>query len=148
MALHISGFNGGDNIGCGYHPSRPQVPPGRCGATKDEADAVGGCKAFKETPPSFELEALLQKFTQMRDEALERYQQAKTELDEARLPIPDLERNERALSEHLETQRTEREKLVAEAAGLKSLSTSEKAIIDDAEAALNTLEACNMEEPR
>jgi hypothetical protein len=120
-----------------------KCPPGRCGATKEEADAVGGCKAFKETPPSFELESLLQKFTQMRDEALERYQQAKAELDEARLPIPDLERNERALSEHLETQKTEREKLVAEAAGLKSLSTSEKVILDDAETALNTLEACD-----
>ena len=119
-----------------------KCPPGRCGATKEEADAVGGCKAFKETPPNFELESLLQKFTQMRDEALERYQKAKAELDAARLPIPDLERNERELSEHLETQKTEREKLVAEAAGLKSLCSSEKAIIDDAETALNTLDAC------
>jgi hypothetical protein len=118
-----------------------KCPPNRCGATRDEAEA-SGCTAFKETPESFELAALLQKFSQMRDTALERYQQAKTEAVEARLSIPDLERNERALSEHLETQKTEREKLVAEAARLSSLTESEKTLLDEAESALNVMEAC------
>ena len=118
-----------------------KCPPNRCGATRDEANAAE-CKAFKETPESFELAALLQKFSQMRDAALENWQQAKTEAKEASLPIADLERNERALAEHLESQRIEREKLVVEAARLSSLSKSERSLLDDAESAAKVLDGC------
>ena len=118
-----------------------KCPPNRCGATRDEANAAG-CTAFKETPESFELAVLLQKFSQLRDAALDYWKQTKTEAEEASLPVADLERNERALAEYLDSQRTDREKLFVEAASLSSLSKSEESLLADAETAFNFLETC------
>lgn len=117
-----------------------QVPPGLCGATRAEA---GGCKAFKESPTDFDQAALLAEFTRLRDAALADWNTAKQEVEAAREPLADLERNERALAQHLADKKAEREALVAAAARVATQLQSEETLLTDAETAHTALATCD-----
>jgi hypothetical protein len=119
-----------------------KVPPGLCGATRDEARAAR-CTAFKESPTDFDQAALLAEFTRLRDAALAEWNNAKQEVEDARQPLADLERNERALAQHLADAKAEREALVAAAASLATLLKSEEALLTEAETAHIALAACD-----